>query len=316
MRRGIPTIIALALLVLPLATAAGGTTHAKARAAVVAPKRHDLFPLHVGSSGPNVCKIRYLLRDPAPKQNVFYRHVKGLYRGPMCSKKRHDLGYLGKRFGAVIYAYKFRLGYPDRYNKKSHPVAGKAFLDMLRGRLHPTKEMVALAAKRLALNALEPGVTRLGSRIREIALSQVGVIEQPYGSNRGPRISYPVSNYHGTYALSYDGVVGQYGVAWCAIFDQWVYHYAGYGTFAHKSAGVFYIVDWARSAGFLSAKPYVGSLVAYLNYDGHLGIITKVTQGQGYWTVEGNSSQRVAYHYHSWTDRLRVFINLPGIVPK
>jgi hypothetical protein len=310
-------LFVLASLSLPLAARAGGE-HASALAAVAGakPKDHDRFPLHVGSAGPNVCKFRYLLRNPAPKQNVFYKHVKGLYKGPMCSKKNPSLGYLGKSFGLVIYSYKYRLGYPDRYNKKSHPVAGKDFLAMLRGRLHPTKEMVALAAKRLALNALEPGETKLGKKIKGIALSQVGVNEQPSGSNRGPRISYAVNNYHGNYGLSYDGVVGQYGVAWCAIFDQWVYYYAGYGTFANKSAGVFYIVDWARHRGLLAAKPYIGSLVAYLNSDGHLGIITKVDQGKGYWTVEGNSSQKVAYHYHAWTDRLRVFINLPGIVPK
>ena len=173
--------------------------------------------------------------------------------------------------------------------------------------------MVALAARRLALTALEPGETALGKRIVDLALTQVGITEQPYGSNRGPRISYPVSNYHGSYALSYDGVVGQYGVAWCAIFDQWVYHYAGAGTFANKSAGVFYIVDWARRSGYLMAKPHIGGLVAYLGYGGHLGIIVKIVKDQGYYTVEGNSSQGVRYHYHAWNDRLRVFVNPRGI---
>jgi hypothetical protein len=272
-------------------------------------KRHDLYPLHIGSSGPNVCELRYLLRDPAPKQNVFHVHVKGTYKGPLCSKKHPELGYLGRSFATTgIYAYKYRLGYPSRYNSKAKPIAGKAFINLLRGRAHRTKEMVALAQQRLRL--VESGMTAMAAKIKALEVSQLGVTENPWNSNGGPHISYPWPT-HGGYP-SYQSATGAYWAAWCASFQVWAFHQAGYGWIGDRSAGVLYIEDWARRHGYLASKPHAGSLVAYLDDGGHIGFIARVT-ASGYSEISGNTSNAVHETWHPWNYRLRVFINLPGV---
>lgn len=257
--------------------------------------RHDRLPLHPGSAGPRVAALQWLLAGHRP--NVFNK-VKGTYKGK-------PNGYFGTRTARAVYAYKYRLGYPARYNRKARPVAGSYFFALLLGRKHRTKEMVALAARRLKL--VVPGATPMALKIKALAISQLGVTEQPYGSNRGPRISYPVGS-----RPSYQAATGAYGAPWCASFDQWLLWQAGYGRIASDSAGVYFIEDWARAHGFLNSKAKVGSFVAFLDDGGHIGYVTKVL-GSGYVTVEGNSRNSVRQVFHPWNDRLRVFINLPGV---
>lgn len=262
--------------------------------------RHDRYPLRVGSAGANVCQAKYLLRDPRPKQNVFTK-IKGTYKGAQCARDK-SAGYFGKAFGKSVVQYKYRLGYPKAFVK---PVVGRYFIALLRGKKHRPATWIALAATRL--KATEPGVSPMAQKIRTILQSQLGTYEYPYGSNRGPKISFPVSS-----LPSYQSTTGAYGAAWCVSFTQWVFKQAGYGYFADRTAGVFYAVGWANRRGYLHARPKVGSIVAFMEGQGHMGTVVKIT-ASGFVSIEGNASNRVLERYHWLGDRRPVFIYLPGV---
>lgn len=260
-------------------------------------KRHDQLPLHLHSAGPRVAALQWMLAGHKP--NVF-RKVKGTYHGK-------PSGYFGAATAKALYAYKYRIGYPMRWNLKNHPQAGGKFFAFLEGKKKWPKGFVAAAAHRL--QAVVPGATPMALKIKDLEVAELGVTEQPLGCNCGPRISYAPTWWH-FHAFQY--FTGAYDAAWCASFQQWGFAEAGYGTFANHSAGVLYIEQWAQYHGFLSAKAKVGDLVAFLDDGGHIGFITKVL-GSGYVSLEGNSSDRVQEVYHPWNDRLRVFIDLPGV---
>lgn len=260
-------------------------------------RRHDNYPLHPGSAGPRVAALQWLLGGHRP--NVFTK-VKGTYKGK-------PSGYFGANTSKAVYAYKYRIGYPTRYlTAKRKYQAGNYFIELLLGKRHRTKEMVALAARRVS-GLVEPGVSPMALKLRLLAVSQLGVTESPWGCNCGPHISYSVNRYP-----AYEASTGAYYAAWCASWIQWLLWQSGYGRIADNSAGVLYIENWAQRHGYLSAKPHVGSLVAYLDDGGHIGMVMKVT-ASGYSEASGNSDNRVQETWHPWNYRLRVFINLPGI---
>jgi hypothetical protein len=243
-----------------------------------------------------VAALQWLLAGHKP--NIFTK-VKGTYKGK-------PNGYFGENTAKAVYAYKWRLGYPTRYlTKKRKYQAGVLFVDLLLGKRHRTKEMVALAARRL--QQVEPGISDRAQKLRTLIQSQLGVSESPWGCNCGPHISYSVNQYP-----AYEASTGAFYAAWCASFVQWALWQSGYGRIADNSAGVLYIENWAQYHGYLASKPHVGSLVAYLDDGGHIGVIMKVT-ASGYMEASGNSGNAVRETWHPWNYRLRVFINLPGI---
>lgn len=246
----------------------------------------DRFPLRPGSSGPRVAALQWLLCGGKP--NVF-KKIKGTLP---C---RMDRGYYGDRTAKAVVAYKYRLGLPAPYFKQK--TVGPRLFNVLSGKERRPADWVANAAKRV--RAVVPGATPLALRIKALELSQLGVYES-WGTNWGPQI------------MAYQRVTGAYRAAWCVSFQQWSFLHGGYGTFANRTAGVFYAVDYARNRNWLNAKPKLGAIVAFMDGQGHMGFVTKVT-ASGISSVEGNSANRVLQRFHPFGSRRMVYIYLPGV---
>lgn len=263
----------------------------------------DILPLHVGSSGPAVCGVKWMISGAhSHRPNVFT--VEGTFTGKQCSTDR-SAGYLGKTAGAAIFAYKYRLGWPAKWNVKSHPIAGAYFLAILRGTKTRPIAWVALAQQRVQLVATG-GATKLALRIKAWEVSQLGHAETN-SSNCGPAI-----NGYFTYLHL------PCGLQWCEIFQANGFGHGGYRPVpfalgATSPYGVIATEQWAQAHHYLSAIAHVGSLVAFLDDGGHIGYVVKVA-ASGYVTIEGNSDDRVQQVWHPWNDRLRVFIDLPNLV--
>jgi hypothetical protein len=128
---------------------------------------------------------------------------------------------------------------------------------------------------------------------------ELGVREDPLGSNRGPRVR------------QYQASTGAYGAAWCVSFLQFGLWKLGVPRIANRSAGVFYCVDWARKNGCLRYSPKPGYLAAYMWAAGHIGIVEELSTGGGFTAIEGNASNMVR---RKWRDgRNTVYIRVPGV---
>lgn len=125
--------------------------------------------------------------------------------------------------------------------------------------------------------ALDPPLT-MGETAAAYALSQVGVHESPWGSNRGADVH------------RYQSSTGAYGAAWCASFFWYCWQRAGYKGPA--SAGAWNTTDsYGTPVTLAHAKP--GDGVSFDVGDGHIGMYlshTKTTVR----TVDGNTSDQVA----------------------
>ncbi|MGE0027204.1 MAG: CHAP domain-containing protein [Thermoleophilia bacterium] len=131
-----------------------------------------------------------------------------------------------------------------------------------------------------------------GPRIAAIATAELGVSEQPPGSNDAPRIA------------QYRTATAGSGVGpWCAYFTSWVAQQAG-APVGPSGQGIGYVPtvkQWAESQGrYIPAgggAPQVGDLVVFdRGGDGvldHIGVVTGVRPDGGIDTVEGNSSNKV-----------------------
>ncbi|WP_320669620.1 CHAP domain-containing protein [Patulibacter defluvii] len=124
------------------------------------------------------------------------------------------------------------------------------------------------------------------------ALTQVGVAEQPPGSNDGPQIA----GYRA--AVAGDPPPGP----WCAYFVSWAAARAGtpLGDRGEGFGSVDQLWGWAQRSGRAIANgpgvvPRPGDVVI-LNQ--HTGIVTGVQPDGSIATVEGNSSDRVATRVH------------------
>jgi len=271
--------------------------------------RHDAYPLRVGSAGPNCAYIKFLVRDPRPKANVFTQ-VKGTY-----AKKSGMGGYCNAALGKALEAYKWRLGYPKKWVK---PVAGRYFVALLRGRVKRPPDWVRVAAQRLAaIEAAQP--TALAVKWKTLLQTWLDHPIYETSSNRGPCIS--TSCIVGGRSLTIQAATGAYGAAWCVSTQQAAAVAIGYGTFANRTASVYYAVDYANAHGWLSAKAKVGSIVAFITYNsrgqrvagtGHMGFVMKTTAA-GFVYVAGNDSNRVNEHFLNFGARPYVFIRLPRV---
>ncbi len=120
-------------------------------------------------------------------------------------------------------------------------------------------------------------------------MGEVGVKEEPAGSNSGPRVRQyqAATNLGGT------------GWPWCAAFVCWCYKTAGKPLpFPTASVGAF--EAWAKQNGKMVTRPLRGDLVCYRfdadNWPDHIGIVERVLAlpfGGKPWlvrTIEGNTA--------------------------
>jgi hypothetical protein len=148
-----------------------------------------------------------------------------------------------------------------------------------------------------------------GQLIARIAAAELGVREQPPGSNDAPRIA--------TYRTATAGA----GVGpWCAYFTSWVAAQAGVpvGPDGRGEGWVPSVERWGKDTGRwipsgAPTPPQAGDLVVFdRNRDGltdHIGVVTGVRPDGGIETVEGNASDAVSrrsYDPGGWTGVVRL----------
>jgi hypothetical protein len=125
-----------------------------------------------------------------------------------------------------------------------------------------------------------------GAGILAAARGELGVTEQPPGSNDSPRIA------------TYRSAAGSPGPGpWCAYFVSWCARQAGapIGPGGSGFGSVDAVWAWAEQAGRTSQQPRPGDLVVW---DEHIGIVEAVLPDGSIQTIEGNTSDTVARREH------------------
>jgi cell wall-associated NlpC family hydrolase len=131
------------------------------------------------------------------------------------------------------------------------------------------------------------GGSTAGLRALAAATGELGVQEEPPGSNDGPRIA--------EYRAATAGAASTPG-RWCAYFVSWAAAQAGspLGEEGQGYGGVSQIHDWAERTGRLlppGEPPRPGDLILFGSE--HVGIVESVGPGDRLTTVEGNHADRV-----------------------
>ena len=127
-----------------------------------------------------------------------------------------------------------------------------------------------------------------GAQIVAMAQAEVGVAEQPPGSNDSPRIA--------EYRAATDGAPGP--GPWCAYFTSWLAKNAGVplGDAGQGFGSVDAVYAWAQSSGKANPvgsgqPPRPGDLIVW---DEHMGVVESVGADGTIKTIEGNSSDQVS----------------------
>jgi hypothetical protein len=153
-----------------------------------------------------------------------------------------------------------------------------------------------------AAGAIAPAAAPTGNtpaaRMVALAQAEVGVAEQPPGSNNSPRIAQ--------YRSATAGAPGP--GPWCAYFTSWLARSAGVPVGEHGQGfgSVDALYAWAQRSGrAVSASsgqdPRPGDLIVW---DEHIGIVESVRPDGSIQTIEGNSSDRVSRRVHAKGDAL------------
>jgi hypothetical protein len=127
----------------------------------------------------------------------------------------------------------------------------------------------------------------VGENTVAAAETQLGVAEQPPGSNDSPQIAM----YRGAVAGA------QAGEPWCAYFASWASAQAGapLGSSGQGLGSVAEITSWAQQTGrYLPAgsAPQPGDLMLF--GDEHVGIVESVNPDGSLTTIEGNYNDAVS----------------------
>jgi hypothetical protein len=145
------------------------------------------------------------------------------------------------------------------------------------------------------------------AELAAIAASQVGVRENPSGSNN---VIYNTDYYGRT--------INSSSYAWCAVFVWWCMKKIGcadlyYG--GNKTAYVPALLDWARKAGRIVTDPQVGDWIVFdwnsNDVPDHIGIIENVSSDR-LTTVEGNVNDAVVRRTWSRSDKQIMTIIRPA----
>ena len=188
-----------------------------------------------------------------------------------------------------------RIAEIDRIGKPQPASAGLApsnndFLTALSSGIQRGSSLAAPAAAPPPGTPIPPAPG--GSGALAAAQSQVGVSEQPPGSNDGPQIA----NYRTATAGSGVG-------PWCAYFVSWAAAQAGVplGEAGQGFGGVSAVWDWGQRTGrwtpaAAGARPNPGDLIVWGSE--HIGIVESVDPDGAIHTIEGNSSNAVTRRTH------------------
>lgn len=132
----------------------------------------------------------------------------------------------------------------------------------------------------------------VGERMVALAQKEIGVHEEPMGSNDGARIK------------EYRTATAGSGVGpWCAYFQSWLAKQAGapLGEQGQGFGSVDALYSWAQRTGKAidntqaTATPKAGDLIVF---DEHIGLVESVDKDGTVHTIEGNSSDQVIRRTH------------------
>jgi hypothetical protein len=178
-----------------------------------------------------------------------------------------------------------------------------ARISMLQGGLQPVPVQTAPAATTAFSSALQQagapstlsalpapaatgGGTPAGQAVLNAVRNEVGVAEQPPGSNDSPRIA------------QYRQATAGSGVGpWCAYFASWAARQAGVplGDSGQGFGRVDDVYAWAQKTGKAipagTGTPQPGDLIVW---DEHIGVVESVGTDGSISTIEGNSSDKVS----------------------
>jgi hypothetical protein len=135
------------------------------------------------------------------------------------------------------------------------------------------------------------GGTNAGRAALAAARNEVGVTEQPPGSNDAPRIAQ--------YRKS---TAGSMVAPWCAYFVSWAAREAGapLGDSGQGFGAVADVWSWAQRTGKAipagEGAPQPGDLIVWNGR--HIGIVESVQADGSVHTIEGNSSDMVTRRVH------------------
>ena len=138
--------------------------------------------------------------------------------------------------------------------------------------------------------------TGAGAAIVNAVRGEIGVAEQPPGSNDSPRI-----------AQFRQATAGSGVGPWCAYFTSWAAREAGVplGDAGQGFGSVDAVYDWAQKAGKAipntpGVQPQPGDLIVW---DEHIGVVESVGTDGTINTIEGNSSDRVSQRSYAPGER-------------
>jgi hypothetical protein len=162
-----------------------------------------------------------------------------------------------------------------------------AFTSLLQGQTTGASGLTATAASLPAT-----GAGTAGQRALQAAQAEVGVAEQPPGSNDAPRIA------------QYRQATAGSGIGpWCAYFVSWAAQQAGapLGEAGQGFGAVGAVAGWAQRTGRWTpagagARPNPGDLIVWGSQ--HIGIVESVDPDGAIHTIEGNSSNAVTRRTH------------------
>jgi hypothetical protein len=172
-----------------------------------------------------------------------------------------------------------------------------AFAGQLQGALQTQMTAGLAPAGAMAAAAAPPGVaagTPAGQAIVNLVRGEIGVTEQPPGSNESPRI-----------AQFRQATAGAPGPGpWCAYFVSWAAREAGapIGDAGQGYGRVDDVWAWGERSGKTippndpSRPPQPGDLIVW---DEHIGVVESVGADGSLTTIEGNSSDMVARRRHA-----------------
>jgi hypothetical protein len=131
----------------------------------------------------------------------------------------------------------------------------------------------------------DPSEARLEVRgILEVAVGEIGTVEQPDGSNRGERVDVYTAP--------------ELGIPWCAAFVSWCYAHAEEGSPFGRLLSALRFRDWGAAHDRILGEAAMASpgdvfLILRGDMHGHVGLVAGLTFDGRMCTVEGNAGNAV-----------------------
>lgn len=178
-------------------------------------------------------------------------------------------GVAGTKTMTAARESKYWLGYPE---SELYASFGQTLYECLHGVRELPDDYKTRRAERIALANLT-----IGHKALNIGLTQVGIKEDPYGSNKQK------------YGVWY----GYNGVPWCAIFDSWCFAQVGHPQWRYASVALaVHDARYNRNGATLVTVPQLGDLMCYETAEGpdeHIAFFAGAINSKSFYDLGGNT---------------------------